>query len=101
MDKKDILHRLQANKSKLKEFGIKKIGLFGSYLKAMDNEASDIDLLVEFEEGRKPGLLELSKMENELSNIFNGKKVDLRTTEDLSKYFRKEVAEEAEVLYSE
>ena len=60
---------------------------------------SDVDVLVEFEEGRVPGLITLSGMELELSELI-GRKADLRTPEDLSRYFRKEVVESAEVQYA-
>ncbi len=60
---------------------------------------SDLDVLVEFEAARTPGLIKLAGMEIELNEIF-GRKVDLRTAEDLSKYFRQEVVKSAEVQYA-
>ena len=57
---------------------IKKLALFGSYLTNSFNEASDIDLLVEFEEDCDYGLLDIARIERELSEIL-GKQVDLRT----------------------
>lgn len=77
---------------------IRKLSLFGSYLHGDFGPESDIDLLVEFEPDHIPGLITLSGMEIELSEIL-GRKVDLRTPEDLSRYFRKEVVESAEVQY--
>jgi predicted nucleotidyltransferase len=62
---------------------------------------SDIDLLVEFELEHIPGLLGMAHMELELSALLGGRKVDLRTPEDLSRYFRQRVLEEAEVQYAE
>ena len=61
---------------------------------------SDIDLLVEFEPGQVPGLLALASMELELSELLGGQRVDLRTAEDLSRYFRDEVVRTAEVQYA-
>lgn len=58
-----------------------------------------IDLLVEFEPARIPGLLGVAGMEITLSELFAGRKVDLRTAEDLSPYFRQEVLNMAEVQY--
>ncbi|WP_444550590.1 nucleotidyltransferase family protein [Candidatus Magnetomonas plexicatena] len=81
-----------------KRHHIKKLSLFGSYLHGTFRPQSDIDLLVEFEPEHIPGLITLSSMELELSEII-GHKVDLRTPEDLSRYFRKEVVELAEVQY--
>ena len=48
-----------------------------------------------------PGLLRLVEMEEELSAMFDGRKVDLRTPHDLSRYFRDDVIRHREVLYSE
>ncbi|NCS90663.1 MAG: nucleotidyltransferase [Ignavibacteria bacterium] len=78
--------------------GIKKLSLFGSYLKNTYNEESDVDLLVEFEDDTEYGLLDVARMERELSEMTR-KKVDLRTSEELSRYFRDTVVKEAVVKY--
>jgi predicted nucleotidyltransferase len=77
-----------------------RLALFGSQLKGTARPDSDIDLLVEFEQGRVPGLLALASMELELSELLGGRRVDLRTAEDLSRYFRDEVVRTAEVQYA-
>jgi predicted nucleotidyltransferase len=79
-----------------KQNHILRISLFGSVLRPDFSPDSDIDLLVEFEPDHIPGLIRLAGMENELSEIL-GRKVDLRTPQDLSRYFRKEVMDSAEV----
>ena len=79
---------------------IKKLSLFGSVLRSDFRQKSDIDVLVEFKKNGVPGLLGISRMERELSQIFGGRKVDLRTPEDLSKYFRQQVLSTAEVQYA-
>jgi len=79
---------------------IRRLALFGSQLKGTAQPASDVDLLVEFETDRVPGLIGISAMELELSELLGGKKVDLRTPRDLSRYFRDEVIRAAEVLYA-
>ena len=79
--------------------GIRKLSLFGSVLKGTARPDSDIDLLVQFEPGRTPGLIRLAGMENELSDLL-GRKVDLRTPGDLSRHFRDEVMRTAEVQYA-
>ena len=79
---------------------IRRLALFGSQLKGTAQPASDVDLLVEFETDRVPGLIGISAMELELSELLGGKKVDLRTPRDLSRYFRDEVIHTAEVLYA-
>ena len=77
---------------------IKKLSLFGSALRGSLHPDSDIDLLVEFEEGHTPGLFSIVRMEMELADAL-GRKVDLRTPEDLSKYFREEVIRNAQPEY--
>ena len=69
-------------------------------LRADFGPESDIDLLVEFEPGKAPGLLALAEMEAELSGLLGGQPVDLRTPRDLSRYFRDEVVRTAEVQYA-
>jgi hypothetical protein len=61
--------------------------------------ASDVDVLVEFEPGQVVGFIRLAGLEIELSKIL-GHKVDLRTPDELSPYFRQEVIDIAEVQYA-
>jgi len=77
-----------------------RISLFGSALRGEATTNSDIDLLVEFHPQHTPGLIKLAGMEIELSHLL-GKKVDLRTAQDLSVYFRDEVLREAKEAYAE
>jgi hypothetical protein len=77
---------------------IRKLALFGSVLRDDFRPDSDIDTLVEFEPGAIPGLIRLAGMEIELTEML-GRKVDLRTPAELSRYFRQEVVETAEVQY--
>ena len=79
--------------------GIRWLAIFGSALRSDFRADSDFDLLVEFDPGRIPGLLGMAGLELELSELLVGRKVDLRTPEDLSHYFRDAVLEEAEVQY--
>ena len=77
---------------------IRKLSLFGSALHGQLHPNSDIDLLVEFESGHVPGLITLAGMEIELTEML-GRKADLRTHRDLSRYFRDQVINTAEVQY--
>lgn len=77
---------------------IKKLSLFGSAQRGELRPESDIDLLVAFEPGYVPGLITLAGMEIELTEKL-GRKVDLRTSQDLSRYFREQVVNAAEVQY--
>ena len=76
-----------------------KLSLVGSVLREDFGPNSDVDVLVEFEEGHTPGLFGLARMEEELSEQFS-RKVDLRTPQDLSRYFQDEVMESAAVQYA-
>ena len=91
------------SKEKLEEFCkkhyIKKLAIFGSAIKGRLRADSDIDILVEFEENNTPGLLTFCGMQNELSDMI-GREVDLRTPQDLSRYFRQDVEKAAEVQYA-
>ncbi len=77
---------------------IRKLSLFGSVLRDDFRPDSDVDVLVEFELGKTPGLA-IVKMQQELSEMLNGKEVDLRTPQELSRYFRDRVMAEAAVQY--
>ena len=83
-----------------RRYGIRRLSLFGSTLKGTSRPDSDVDLLVEFEPGHKPGLLRLAEIEAELSGLLGERRVDLRSPLDLSRYFRDEVVRTAEVQYA-
>lgn len=76
---------------------IRKLSLFGSVLRDDFTFESDIDVLVEFERGKTPGLA-IVRMEDELSHLL-GRVVNLKTPADLSRYFRDRVLQEAIVIY--
>ena len=80
---------------------IRRLSLFGSVLRDDFGADSDVDVLVKFKAGHTPGFFGLFDMEEELSSLLGGRKVDLRTPEDLSRYFRAEVVATAEVQYVE
>lgn len=86
--------------------GVARLAVFGSILREATREgeygfrpSSDVDMLVEFLPGRTPGLLALSGMQIELSDML-GREVDLRTPQELSRYFRDEVLREARMLHA-
>ena len=78
---------------------IRRLAVFGSILRDDFTEESDIDTLVEFEPGHSIGLIGMASAEIELSRIL-GRKADMRTPRDLSRYFRGKVMEEARTLYA-
>jgi hypothetical protein len=97
------LHGIHFDEQALAAFcrrrGICKAALFGSILREDFGPDSDVDVLVEFYPASLPTLLDLVDMETELSQII-GRKVDMRTPEDLSEYFRDAVTRTAKVQYA-
>jgi len=91
------------SKDKLADFCkrnyIRKLSFFGSVLRDDFGPLSDVDVLVEFQSGHVPGFFRLFDIEAELSSLLGGRKVDLRTPEDLSRYFRDEVIAHSLVQY--
>jgi uncharacterized protein len=81
-----------------RENHIVKMSLFGSVISNHFTEASDIDILIEFDPKHIPGLFGLVGMRNSLSEYF-GRDVDLRTPEDLSVLFRNEVIRDSYPIY--
>ena len=80
---------------------IRRLALFGSVLREDFTPNSDIDVLADFEPGHSPGLFVIARLERELSATLEGRRIDLRTAEDLSRYFRDDVLREAEVQYAQ
>jgi uncharacterized protein len=96
--------RIDIDREKIADFcrrhRVKKLSLFGSVLRDdFDPETSDVDVLVEFHPGAEVSLLDVARMENELIAML-GRDVQVRTAEDLSRYFRDEVVRVAEPLYA-
>jgi predicted nucleotidyltransferase len=81
----------------LKNEGVKKISVFGSYVRGEEKGESDIDIIVEFSE--RKSLLELVRIERELSE-FLGIKVDLLTEQSISPYLIESIRKEMEVIYA-
>ncbi len=77
---------------------ISKLSLFGSILRDDFRPDSDVDMLVEFIPESKVTYFDLADMEIQLTAIV-GRKVDLRTQNELSHYFRQEVLDSAQTVY--
>ena len=84
--------------------GVKRFAIFGSALREDFGPESDVDVLVEFEPGRTPGLLGVAGKERELSDLFDGRKVDLieRSAVEASRdYIRREsILHSAETIHA-
>jgi hypothetical protein len=92
----DIQKTLTSHKKELyKKFGVKRIGIFGSYLRGEQKETSDIDILVEFH--RPIGFIEFIRLQEYLENLL-GVKVDLVTKKALKKRIRKQILQEVKYV---
>jgi len=95
--------RIEIDPNQLAEFcrrwRISELAVFGSVLHESFREDSDVDVLVTFEPDAHIGLIGLSKMERELSDLVH-RKVDLVTKGGLKSAIRDEILREAEVLYA-
>lgn len=78
---------------------ILKLSFFGSILTDRFSPDSDVDVLFEYDPEHVPSLFDVAGMEEELSEIL-GRKADMRTPRDLSRYFRDEVVRNARVEYA-
>ena len=74
---------------------ISSLKFFGTIITENFTDSSDIDILVEFEDGFIPAFFKFIEIQRKLSEFFNNRKVDLRTKEDLSRYFRQDVMNKA------
>jgi predicted nucleotidyltransferase len=96
------MSKVSINKKRIVDFCKKhhiiSLELFGSILTPHFSSKSDVDILVKFEKKHIPSLFDIVDMEEELTSIV-GRKVDLKTPEDLSSYFRDEVLAQAKILY--
>lgn len=97
-NKEQIFRLLQSNSKYIRSFGIKRIGLFGSFAKNQQNENSDIDFIVEFEKDKKSysSFIKLAFFLEELL----GRKVDILTNNSLSPYLGPSILKETEYLSS-
>ena len=100
-----LSQKIKVDKGRLGEFcrqrHITRLSFFGSVLRDDFASDSDVDVLVDFEEGHTPGFLRVAQIERELSMLLDNRRVDLRTFQDLRRYFRKEVLAAAEVQYAQ
>jgi predicted nucleotidyltransferase len=94
--KEEITNILRKNAARLQGFGLKRIGLFGSFVRGEQQPASDIDLLVEFEQSKKTfdSFMGLCFFLEDLL----GRKVEVVTRESLSPYIGPHILAEVEFV---
>jgi len=97
-NKKDILLAIKRNQNKIESFGVKRLGLFGSYVRNEHNSQSDIDILVEFVHDLKTfdNFMHLSFL---LEDILE-RHIELVTIESLSPYIKPNIIKEVEYVIS-
>lgn len=96
LEKKEILQKLHQLKSEFKKFGVKEIGLFGSFVRNTQTPVSDIDILVEFDQDKKTfdNFMQLSFLLDEALPY----PVELVTKESLSPYLAPKILQEVEYV---
>jgi hypothetical protein len=96
LNSKDINEKLQRHLRALRvQYGVDRIGLFGSFVRGEQHPGSDIDLLVEF--ARPVGLFKFMELENQLSELLGGK-VDLVTRNALKPQIGKRILDEVKYV---
>ena len=94
LDKSKLFAILSDNEKEIKKFGVKKIGLFGSFVRNDQSSTSDIDFLVEFEKDKK-NFKNFINLAFFLEDLF-GREVEIVTQEALSPYIGPHIVEEVE-----
>jgi uncharacterized protein len=94
--KQQIFAAIQQNRSRISALGVKKVGVFGSFVRGEQHANSDIDLLVEFDPTRKTfdSFIELSFF---LEDVLQHR-VEIVTTESLSPYIGPHILKEVEYV---
>lgn len=92
--REEVLWRLRRSTHELERFGIASLSLFGSTVRNAARRESDVDLLVEFEDGRPDGMLEFVELKHVLESIV-GRPVDLVTPANLKPRIKGRILAEA------
>lgn len=97
MKKDTVLHRLSLVKTRLEEFGVSSLGLFGSTVRDENTPNSDIDILIDFADGQETYTNYLSVCEL-LQQTFRRNKLDIITKKGLSPYIGQTILKEAQYV---
>ena len=98
IDKDQVIAMLRAHERELKEAGIIRIRVFGSVARGDATEASDVDVLAQFDDAKPISLIGLVRIENQLSDLL-GRKVDLVQERSLKPRIRTNVEREAVLVF--
>ena len=94
--KEDVFEALKTNRGPLQALGVRRVGLFGSFVRSQQQPASDVDVLVEFEPGKKTfdHFMQVCFLLEEMLN----RRVDVVTPEGLSPYIGPRILAEVEYV---
>ncbi len=94
--KEHVLELIRSNQDKIMSYGVRRLGLFGSFVRSEYKRESDIDLLVEFEEDKKSfdNFIELAFFLEEILE----RRVELITIDALSPYIGPHIIREVEYV---
>jgi len=95
-DKEELFALLRNHRNKIRDLGVKRVGLFGSFARGRQNRESDIDVLVEFERGQKTfdHFIHLAYLLEELCE----RRVEVITPESLSPYLKPHITQNIEYV---
>lgn len=95
-DKRKLFSLLSLNKQIILDFGVKNLGLFGSFVRNEQDRKSDVDLIVEFEDGKKT-FKNFIGLAYYLEDIL-GRKVELLTMQSISPYLKPHIMKQVEYV---
>ena len=95
--KKEILDMIEKNRDKLKDYGVLRLGLFGSFARNQQNDSSDIDLIIEFLDGKK-NFRNFMGSYNLLEQLFQ-RKIELITEDSLKDFMKSNILKETEYVF--
>ncbi len=97
LKKEKVIQTIQGQNLLMRRYGISKVGLFGSYVREQQREGSDIDILIDFEDGAETfdNFIAICTL---FDNLFKGEKVDVVTLRGLSPYIGPYILKEIEYV---
>jgi len=97
LTKQTIFEQLKQHKAEMENLGIRKVGLFGSYIRNEQKENSDIDILIKWEEN-KATLDNFLGLYSLLEGLFTNKKIDIASEDYLNKRLQPFILKEVEYV---
>ena len=93
-DKKQVFERVREHRAAIRQFGAARLGLFGSFVRGQQRQDSDVDFVVEFQEGKKTfrNFIDLAFYLEEVM----ARRVDLLTWEGVANFVKREMERDVE-----